>query len=450
MSSHLSEETLLLYLDGEMGSRAREAAARHLRECWECRTAAQRLDAAIHAFIEERRDDLAAAVSEGGRQDFDARLAQWAASRGPTEPVRDPRRIHFRRLWPVGLAAAALAAVEVWKPVTQYAKPPKPPEPPAIAWKAPRPPVLPQTATVLPPPTIAAPAPRRVDLPATAPPFEPGPTAADLDSAEVEAYAAVHRAGLCRGEDIEVLRVPGRSVRVSGVVEREQQRAALEAALAGVPFAESAVLAAPPGGMPAAEAAAPAVRLEPRPPLLRERLEAYFLRHAPANQAARAMNEFSNQAVLLASAARWEAQALHRLASAFPSRRIQDMAHAQRAVLHTLIGEHRRELELGLAQLGRLLDRLEDPAEATGLGPQGVAPTGWAEGCGQLDQEAARLDALTGALFAGLELPGQDAAQAWRELREARARALRLLEAAAAAAERDFQVAALPEAVKAR
>jgi hypothetical protein len=47
-------------------------------------------------------------------------------------------------------------------------------------------------------------------------------------------------------------------------------------------------------------------------------------------------------------------------------------------------------------------------------------------------------------------LPGKDAAGAWRELREARARLPLLLEAAGAAAEQDFQLANLPEAVRAR
>jgi hypothetical protein len=105
------------------------------------------------------------------------------------------------------------------------------------------------------------------------------------------------------------------------------------------------------------------------------------------------MNEFSNQAVLLASTVRWEAQALHRIASAFPGRRIQGMGSAHRALVHALIVEHRRELELAMAQFGRLLDRLEDPAEpGNHIKTPRAAVASWAEGCSQLDQEAARID----------------------------------------------------------
>ena len=443
---HLTEKALLLHLDGELGGSEQKQAARHLRECWQCRALARRVEESIDAFMEERRDHLwLMAENAEGHGDFAVRLSQWAKAKAGTVETPAARGFRFRRLWPIGLAAAALAAVEGWRPVAVYVRSLSAQE--AAVIKVPGPPSPPAVPFVLPSAPVAVPAPPRLPplkIP-LAPPLQLGPSAADLDAAELEAYLAVHRTGLCRGEDIEVFRVPGQAVRVTGVVERPEQRVTLEAALAGVPFAEVTVVVASGGetSVPVS-AVAPVNRLEPRPPLLRDRLEQYFLRHGPANQAVRAMNEFSNQAVLLAATARWEAQALRKLASGFTGRRLRGMTPASRARIHSIIEEHRRDMEVMLSQLGRLLGRIEEPGEELGV-PLPADFSGWTEGCGLLDQEASRMDYLANGLFAGLDLPGKDAAQAWRELRQAQARSLLLLSTSAAAAEEDFKVANLPE-----
>ena len=442
---HLSEETLLEYLDGELDARQQEEAALHLRECWECRTLYQRLDAAVHAFMEERRDHLQSVAGEGeAREDFAARLGRRVQACSTAAQAPAPRRFRLRPLWPLGLAAAALAAVEGWRPAAELLRPAPALE---IVLTRAATPAVPKAALATRSAAVAAPPPPRLEPPET--PAAAAPAArfvtgeVDLNAAELAAYIAVHDSGLCRGEDVEVLRIPGRGVRVSGVVERTEQRARLEAALGGAPLVEITLIVASAEKVSApAGAEVPVLRLEARPPLLRERIERVFLRQAPPAQAVQAMNEFSNQAVLLAATARWEAQALRRLADAFPAHRLRTMTLSGRARLNEIVEEHHRELESSFAQLGRLLDRLANPGEDL-EDPPPVLPSGWPEGCGALDYEAARMDYLVSGLFAGLDLKGKDAAGAWRELRQAHVRALLLLRSLEMAAREEFRAASL-------
>ena len=42
-AQHVSEEDLLLHLDGALSDRKAEAVSRHLRDCWTCRSQKERL-----------------------------------------------------------------------------------------------------------------------------------------------------------------------------------------------------------------------------------------------------------------------------------------------------------------------------------------------------------------------------------------------------------------------
>jgi hypothetical protein len=75
--------------------------------------------------------------------------------------------------------------------------------------------------------------------------------------------------------------------------------------------------------------------------------------------------------------------------------------------------------------------------------PPPASSSGWTEGCGALDYEAARMDYLVSGLFAGLDLKGKDATGAWRELRQAHGRALLLLRSLEMAAREEFRAASL-------
>ena len=254
-----------------------------------------------------------------------------------------------------------------------------------------------------------------------------GFTAEELDATELAAQVAIHRLGLCRWQAIDVLRLPGRGIRIRGVVERSEQIADLRSALAGVSAIEFE-LAAPPEDM----ATVPSdiqmrTRLEPRPPLLERRLEQYFLGQAPRDQVARSIAEFCGRAVELAATAHSEAQALNTLAGAFSEACLQRMSAADRARFLPVAEEHIRELRQSLAQLRVLLDRLEDGSASVEPAP---LPSKWEDGCHLVALRTARMDLLIGGLFAGLDLHGLTAGQAWRELRETQERSVVLLDAA--------------------
>jgi len=445
--AHPSEETLLLHLEGELHGPRTRAVERHLRECWQCRALAHRFDSAVHAFLEQRRDYLQSAAGQGASApSFRDRLRQWAATQPPQAEKASMAKVSLRRLWPFAFAAAALASVEAWKPVIDWLAPV-----PAVhdVIRRSAPPNSPPTRVVTWAPGGSAPAPRpSVIGPIPAAPTL-GPAAADLDAAELETFAALHRAGLCRGHDVGVLRVPGCCVRVVGVVDHLEQRSNLEALLAGIAFVELAVLA-PPGEDVATALPAPPqqVRLEPRRPWMHDRLVQHFKQHASAGQVARAANEFANQAVLLAASARWEAQALRKLAVAFPARRLREMPSSSRARVLAMVEEHRSEIERSLAELGRMLDQLEDPAAPLVSSPSAGAWPGWDERFAQLERVASLVDLLVNGLFAGLELPGYDAAGAWAELRRAHSETILLagFSASALAAAGEIQATTLPEA----
>ncbi|MCL5743388.1 MAG: hypothetical protein M1541_05595 [Acidobacteria bacterium] len=253
------------------------------------------------------------------------------------------------------------------------------------------------------------------------------PSAADLDAAELAAYVALHRVGLCRWQAIEVLRVPGRAIRITGVVENFDQVAALKTALDGVHPVEFEVIA-PPADLPALSAGEPGrLRLEPRPTLIEKRIEEYFLRRSPREQTARSVAEFCGRATQLSATTHTEAQALSTLAAAFPDARLQRMSAADRSRFAPLAEEHMREVEQSLAQLGVLLDRLDGGRTVTEPAP--ALPGRWEEWCRRLYPRVARMDYLVAGLFAGLDLRGLTADQAWLELREAQGLSLALLDA---------------------
>jgi hypothetical protein len=81
---HLSDEQLLLTLDGESSASEAEAVEVHLEACWSCRARREQIEKAI-GYVVEYRDHLIrpySAVSASGRAMFVARLEQLARSVG--------------------------------------------------------------------------------------------------------------------------------------------------------------------------------------------------------------------------------------------------------------------------------------------------------------------------------------------------------------------------------
>lgn len=83
-NSHLSEEQLLLALDGELSSRDAVLVKVHLESCWSCRTRSEQIGEAIADFVEYRNFLITRYSSPpaGTRAVFVARLEQLAQSVG--------------------------------------------------------------------------------------------------------------------------------------------------------------------------------------------------------------------------------------------------------------------------------------------------------------------------------------------------------------------------------
>ena len=348
-----------------------------------------------------------------------------------SEATREPGRkfLKWRLSWALA-PAAALVAFGSWSPILEYVRTVSSArQTPAQHVFRPKP-AAPVRIPIENPGVLTARSSRPVVIPAIPEPpsltIDLGPTAADLDSAELAAHVALHRLGLCRWQAIEVLRLPGRAIRITGVVERSEQIEQLKSALAGVGSLQFELLAMP-ESMPADSEPQPETRLQPRPPLLEKKLEEYFLRQLPRDQVGRSIAAFCGLAMELSATAHSESQAVSALAAAFPDGRLQRMSESERTRFFPIVEDHMRERRQSLAQLRALLDRLGNGVSSVEQEP--APPTRWEESCRLMALRTARMDYLVSGLFAGLDLHGLTGDQAWRELLDTQAQSMALLDA---------------------
>src|SRR3954447_21545365 len=86
---HLSDERLLLLVDGELAPRRAEAARRHLRACPHCRARFDRIEASAAAFSRAYRGEVGGDVSDTAAASREAIKTQLAditrgGRRGPS------------------------------------------------------------------------------------------------------------------------------------------------------------------------------------------------------------------------------------------------------------------------------------------------------------------------------------------------------------------------------
>jgi hypothetical protein len=83
--SHLSDQELLLAVDGELSERDAGRAGAHLATCWACMARKQEIEAAIGDFIRLHRGNLGRNIpaAEGPRALLNAQLAQLAETEQP-------------------------------------------------------------------------------------------------------------------------------------------------------------------------------------------------------------------------------------------------------------------------------------------------------------------------------------------------------------------------------
>ncbi|MGA8598629.1 MAG: zf-HC2 domain-containing protein [Bryobacteraceae bacterium] len=109
--SHLSDQTLLMAIDGELSAVDEARVQSHIAGCWDCRTRKQEMEGAIGEFMRlHRRLDPQIPPSAGPRALLKARLAEVAGTQRPSWLHR-LRTSPLRMSWMILGAACAVAAM---------------------------------------------------------------------------------------------------------------------------------------------------------------------------------------------------------------------------------------------------------------------------------------------------------------------------------------------------
>jgi hypothetical protein len=108
--SHLSDQTLVLAVDGELPPAQAAQVAAHLSACWACRARKQGIEEAIVDFVRLHRGNLDPLLppSAGPRAVLKAQLAEMASI---PQPWRTRWSRHFASSWDWRPAAAAVLVV---------------------------------------------------------------------------------------------------------------------------------------------------------------------------------------------------------------------------------------------------------------------------------------------------------------------------------------------------
>jgi Putative zinc-finger len=110
--SHLSDQELLLAVDGELSPREAERVEAHLAACWACRVRKQEIETAIGEFVRFQRQSLDVRIppADGPRALLKAQLAQRAEAERASR-LRWPGSVSWRSGWALAAAILALAIV---------------------------------------------------------------------------------------------------------------------------------------------------------------------------------------------------------------------------------------------------------------------------------------------------------------------------------------------------
>ncbi len=240
---------------------------------------------------------------------------------------------------------------------------------------------------------------------------------ADPLTAELELRYALHRAGACLRDTVEITRAADGRLAVTGVVESEARRrelAALLTEIAGPALAriglrtleETAAASNAPPLSALVEEQRVTVAGEGIPPLIALLYDWKRSRGVPAQAAMESATAAANSAVEQAGDMLMDAAALDRLRKALAGRNLDGAARQSLWLLEVMVGDHVRSLESHLARFRSLAG--EPLAEAAGIAataapaPAATAAS-WAETVEILGGCVGRLHDLTLRGFAGGE-----------------------------------------------
>ncbi len=106
---HPSDETLVLFLDGELGSFRKRQVSGHLETCWLCRNRRDKIEQTIGALVDSLSSAEGSQAPPRGWLTFDAKLRALAAQPESQRVERwSPGRLRY------AFASAAVVALVVW------------------------------------------------------------------------------------------------------------------------------------------------------------------------------------------------------------------------------------------------------------------------------------------------------------------------------------------------
>ena len=111
--AHISDEDLLMAIDGELDDEEAAAVEEHLIACWACRTHRQEIEQAIAVYVRVRQRNLDSKIpaAAGPRALFKARLALVAEAKPAPSTAWRPRNFLRGGLPPLWLQVAAVTVI---------------------------------------------------------------------------------------------------------------------------------------------------------------------------------------------------------------------------------------------------------------------------------------------------------------------------------------------------
>jgi hypothetical protein len=387
----VTDEDLLLFLDGEMKPWKAEKVRRHLESCWTCRAERQKIEQTISNYVLTLQSAEGKAEPPKGWREFETRLDHFDRDLvvGRDEAIHSGSRLPWR-MTILGVAIFGCLAAAGWfvLPRKDEVREKVSGNRPAVA-KAVTPEKTEQGAVpseVIPPPTTKA--------------FIEQPSKEEVVAKAIEIEYALHRVRACLGGEIRVA-MERSGLHITEEPGSSERAKELQTALAAVSMPpwirrESARQARTPAGSAEVRLAESGTSMAPP---AEDAVRTYLQAHPEAagslggDRASMAAN-YSSRVLSHASAAVREAWALRRLVETY---RIERMPSHSRWLLETMLRDHVRAVS---GDVGRAVELI---APVFGLSktpaPQSAPAASWQQETKQVFERVEDFERRATALF---------------------------------------------------
>jgi len=252
----------------------------------------------------------------------------------------------------------------------------------------------------------------------------PIPTISEEIGREVEVQYALHRIGACLGEEIELIKRPSGRILIRALVENEQRKTKLGAALGALTFVDAEIKnlsEVPDSRRQRSPALGPStdITVAGSELAIQGLLEASFKQRYESAEVPGRIAEVANQLTSLSGSVLAEAWAIRRLATEFPASRADGLRGAPRWLLEKMLQDHTSALAGKGRRLHEILASVLPGSIEAGQGisaPKSDTASDWSSAAIELLDTTERIDRLARALFAGAAPPEDDPRTALKEL----------------------------------